>query len=250
MEQGAFIAQFLAALFYVGVGVRLLRLSYRTREVPEMQLGVYFSLSGVAYLLWVLPILVNLGSVAEDADFAAWIVFGIGTLFYLIFVRRVFRPHASWAGALVYGCSAALAVGGGVLMARGEQYPGLGDVYLWLRWVGYTVPCAWITLEAASARRVAARRLRVGLSDPIVVNRYLLLGIFGTFQTLACFSDVLMSIDVVTDRSASALSDALLGGFEVAGIAALWLAFFPPARYRAWVSESAPAVARTDSGAA
>jgi len=54
----------------------------------------------------------------------------------------------------------------------------------------------------------------------------LLLGIFAALQTLACFSDILMSIDTATDRSASAFADGLLGGLEVAGIAAAVAAFF------------------------
>ena len=92
--------------------------------------------------------------------------------------------------------------------------------------------------EAFLSHRLALRRSRIGLTDPIVVNRYLLLAAFGAFQTFACFSDVLVTIDAV-DRTISAWSDSILGGFEIAGIAMLWLAFFPPASYLARVADSA-----------
>jgi hypothetical protein len=73
------------------------------------------------------------------------------------------------------------------------------------------------------------------------------LSIFGAFQTFACFSDILLTIDVNSDRSISALADSLLGGSELAGIATAWLAFCPPAAYLAWVSGSTPVAAQAGS---
>ena len=246
MEQGAYAAQLIAALFYIWVGGRLIRLSERTGEAPEKFLGIYFALSGVAYLGWVLPNLVNVGSQLETVDFAAWVIFSIGIVPYLMFIRRVFRPDAGWGAWLVYGCVAALGVSAFVLILQGERYPGLGNPFFWVQWIGYTAPCVWMTAEAVGAHRAAARRLKIGLSDRAVVNRYLLLGIFGALQTLACSSDILMAVDFATHGAASALADGLLGGLEVAGIATLWLAFFPPAAYLAWVSGSAPVPAQVD----
>jgi hypothetical protein len=241
MEQGAYAAQLFAAVSYLVVGARLIRLSQRTGETPERLLGVYFALSGVAYLGWVAPNALSTGTLVEVADFGAWITYSIGVVPYLIFVRSVFRPGAGWAAGIVYACSVALLVSGCVLIAQGERYPGLDNPFYWVQWIGYTTPCAWMALEAAIAHRVAARRSKVGLSEPIVSNRYFLLALFGALQTLACFSDIIMTIDITSDRSASALADALLGGFESAGIATLWLAFFPPAAYLAWVSGSSTA---------
>lgn len=246
MEQGAYAAQLIAAIFYIYVGGRLIRLSQRTGEAPEKHLGIYFALSGVAYLGWVLPSLVNVGSLVEVVEFSAWVIFSIGVVPYLIFTRRVFRPDAAWGAGLLYGCVAALGVSTVVLIAQGERYPGLDNPFFWGQWIGYTAPCVWMTAEAVGAHRVAAKRTKIGLSDRVVVNRYLLFGIFGALQTLACFSDIFMAIDFATAGAASALADGLLGGLEIAGIATLWLAFFPPAAYLAWVSGSAPVPARVD----
>jgi hypothetical protein len=247
MEQGAYAAQLFAALFFMGVGARLIRLSQRTEEAPEKLLGLYFALSGVAYLAWVLPSMADLGSLVESTDFAAWTFYSVGVVFYLMFIRSVFRPDADWAMWVVYGCIAALGVSTVILKLQGEIYPGLDNPLFWVQWIAYTVPCAWMTAEAIGAQRVAARRSQIGLSDEVVVNRYQLLAIFGALQTLACATDILMTIDVAADRTASAVVDGLLGGLELAGIATLWLAFFPPAVYLAWVSGSSAAVpARAD----
>ena len=92
MEEGAYAAQLLAALFFLIAGERLIRLSRRTGEAPERLLGLYFTSTAVAYVGWVLPVVVALGSMAEASDFAGWIIYSVGVVPYLIFIRIVFRP--------------------------------------------------------------------------------------------------------------------------------------------------------------
>jgi hypothetical protein len=242
MEEGAYAVQLLAALFFAIAGSRLIRLSRRTREKPELLLGLCFALTGAAYLGWVLPILVALGPMAPVSDLTAWIVYCIGVVPYLLFTRLVFRPQSRWAHGIVIGCVVALAFSTTVLALSGERYPGLDNPLYWIQWLGYTAPCVWVTFEAILCRRNAVRRSRIGLADPIVMNRYLLLAIFGGFQTLACLSDIVLTIDFASNREVSGSADFLLGGCELAGIVALWLAFFPPAAYLDWVGGSkAPA---------
>jgi hypothetical protein len=238
MEQGAYLAQLLAGLLFAIAGGRLIQLSRRTGEAPERLLGLYFALTGVAYLCWILPNVVAVGPLAEPSDFAAWIVYSTGVVPFLIFNRIVFRPESRWAHWIVIGCVVGLALSAAVLTLSGDRYPGLDNPFFWTQWLGYTVPCAWLTLEAALCRRSAVRRAQIGLADPIVMNRYLLMVIFGGFQVLACFSDILLSIDFAANQAVSARADLLLGGSELAGIGALWLAFFPPEAYLDWVAGS------------
>jgi len=235
MEQGAYAVEFLAGLFFMIAGARLIRLSRRTGEAPERLLGISFALTGVAYVGWTLPYVVAMGPMAEPSDFAAWIVYSIGCVPYLLFVRVVFRPGPGWPQWLVIVSVAALALSATVLTLSGDRYPGLANPFFWIQWLGYTAPCVWLTIEAVLCRRNAVRRARIGLADPIIVNRYLLLGIFGLFQVFACLSDILMGSDLATYQAASGLADILLGGSELAGIATLWLAFFPPKAYLDWV---------------
>jgi hypothetical protein len=239
VEQGAYATQLFAAIFFVVVGGRMLRLALRTKAAPERLLGLYFVLTGISYFGWVLPSLVALGPLLAPSDFATWGVYCVGVVPYLLFTRLVFRRDARWAVGLVAACIAALAIGTPALAWNGDLYPGFGDPFYWVQWLGYTVPCVWMTLEALGAHRSALRRCRIGLSDSIVANRYLLFAIFGGLQTLACAADLLVTIDSAEEHVVSAWSDAILGGLELGGIAMLWLAFFPPAAYLAWVDDSA-----------
>jgi hypothetical protein len=238
MEESAYAAQLLAGLFFVIAGARLIRLSGRAGEAPERLLGLYFAFTGIAYVCWVLPLVAALGSAADTTDVVAWVVYSIGVVPCLMFTRIVFRPTSRWPRWLILGCVAALALSATVLTLNGNHDPGLDDPFFWIQWLGYTVPCVWMTLEAGRCRRNTVRRARIGLGDPIVMNRYLLLALFGGFQVLACLTDILLTIDFAADREISGAADLLLGGSEVAGLAALWLAFFPPAAYLDWVGGS------------
>ena len=238
MQEGAYVSQLMAGRFFLIAGTRLIQLSRRTGEAPERLLGLYFVSTGAAYLGWVLPFVVALRPMAETADLAAWVVYSIGVVPYLIFTRLVFRPNSRWPHGVVIGCAVALALSTTVFVVNHDIYPGLDDPFYWTQWLGYTLPCVWMAFEAALCRRNAVRRARIGLADPSVANRYLLLALFGGFQVLACLSDILLSIELAANQAVSTSADLLLGGFELAGIAALWLAFFPPPAYRNWVAGS------------
>jgi hypothetical protein len=207
---------------------------------------VFFALTGVAYLGWVLPLMAaRLAPLEEAVDLAAWIFYCVAVVPQLLFIRVVFRQQARWAIWVVLGCGAALGVSTTVLTLNGNQYPGFGDPSHWARWLGYTVPCIWMSLEAFLSHRTARRRAQIGLSDLVVANRYLLLALFGLLQTLACLSDILIDLDPTSVWALSSFAgDVLLGGLEIAGIATLWLAFFPPASYLAWVAGPKPAADR------
>jgi hypothetical protein len=235
MEESAYAAQLVAALFFVVAGERLIRLSWRTGESPERLLGLYFAFTGVAYIGWVVPYMLPMGAMGEPIDFAAWGLYSIGVVPFLLFIRSVFRPASVWSLWGMVGCIAALATGAVVLTWTGQRYPGLGNVFFWIQWLGYTAPCLWLTVEAALCRRTASKRARVGLGDPLISNRYLLIVAFGGFQVLACSSDILLAFDFSQNQAASETADLLLGAFELMGIAAMWLAFFPPAAYRDWI---------------
>jgi hypothetical protein len=93
--------------------------------------------------------------------------------------------------------------------------------------------------EALLSRRGAQKRARLGLSEPLVVNRYLLLALFGGFQSLACLADLSFAADITNDQAASLVSNLLLGSTEIASVAVLWLAFFSPRFYSDWITRRA-----------
>ena len=239
MEENAYITSIIASAVYLIASLRLIRLSRRTGERPELLLGLYFALSGLYYLSYNIPSFLETDSWSQPIGIAIEWIYIIGVLPYLFFIRSVFRPDDAWAGGLVGVCSTLMLVGIAVETASGHVNYSLDDPWYFVEWVGYTIPCIWMGWEAMLSRRGAKKRVRIGLCPPIVANRYLLLALFGGFQLLACFADLSWAHDQEGGETVSMLSDALLGGAEIASVTLLWLAFFPPRLYQNWITERA-----------
>jgi hypothetical protein len=73
-----------------------------------------------------------------------------------------------------------------------------------------------------------------------VGHRYLLLGLAGVFWTLLEFVVVGQFVEFWAARSWSAPLDFLVGFWEVAALAMVWLAYFPPTIYQRRIDRSDP----------
>ncbi len=238
MDENAYLTSIIASLFYLIAGSRLLRLSRRTRERPELLLGLYFALSGIYYLGYNLPSL--LGDIfPEWVGVAVEWTYVLGVFPYLFFTRSVFRARDALGGWIVGICGVLLVAGTLMLTLDGSVEYSLDNPWYLAQWVGYTTPCAWMCWEAMLYWRSARKRSRIGLCPPVVANRYLLLALFAGFQVLACLVDLLLAHEVGDDQMVSRITDALLGGTEMASIALLWLAFFAPRSYASWITRRA-----------
>jgi len=239
MEENAYLTSIVAGTFYLIASLRLIRLNRRTGEQPELLLGIYFAFSGAYYVGYNLPSLFGLDAWSASAEWVLEAIYVIGVFPYLFFIRSVFRPEAAWAGALVGLCSVLLLLGTLLGALDGTVIYSLDNPWFLVQWVGYTVPCGWMCWEASLSRRGAQKRARLGLCEPIIANRYLLLAFFGAFQFLACLADLSFAADVSSNQTASLISNVLLGGTEIASVAVLWLAFFPPLFYANWITRRA-----------
>lgn len=248
MEEQAYLTSIFAAAFYLVVSVRLLGLYRRTRERPELLLGIYFGFSGAYYIAYNAPSLLGFDPWASTAEWAIEWVYILGVFPYMFFIRSVFRPKDGWAGVLVGTCAMLLLAGTAVGTLDGQRTYSLDNQWFLVQWVGYTVPCVWMTWEPLLARRGARKRVRVGLCAPIVANRYLLFACFGGFQSLACLADLFYAAEISASQTVSQFSDALLGGSEIASVAVLSLAFFPPAVYSDWIERRAVVLATQTDG--
>ncbi len=239
MEENAYLTSIAAGTFYLIASLRLIRLSRKNGERPELLLGLYFGLSGAYYLSYNLPSLFGFESWAPTAEWIIEWIYVLGVFPYLFFIRAVFRPGAAWAGVLV-GYSTILLLAGTVLGGLdGREVYSFDNPWFLIQWAGYTAPCVWMCWEAILSRRGALKRVRLGLCEPVVANRYLLLALFGGFQTLACLADLSYASDISNNQQASLISETLLGGTEIAAVAVLWLAFFPPRFYANWITRRA-----------
>ena len=87
----------------------------------------------------------------------------------------------------------------------------------------------WATLEALHQYRLARRRVRLGLTDALVANRFLLWGLATSAAFGIWAHGLWQEVSRRNDTTESYFVAALLGGTCAL---AIWLAFFPPRAYR------------------
>jgi hypothetical protein len=240
MEQSAHLISIAAGAFYLIASYRLLRLSGRTGERPELLLGICFAFTGQWYLLYNAPYFLGMEALPLLLEHGVEWVYAVGVVPYLLFIRSAFRPEPAWATAMVIVCTLLLFAGAAASSLGGSFSISIDDPAYLIEWIGYTVPCFWMCCEGFISHAAAKKRVRIRLCDPIVANRYLLFACFGFCQVAACAADLIWAYGNSTEGIVSSIAIGLLGGTEIASVAALWLAFFPPLVYRRWIEAAAP----------
>jgi hypothetical protein len=163
-----------------------------------------------------------------------------------VFAWQVFRPGSR------AGCALAALLVAGNLAAGGAVV--LGGAPVPLGGLGLAVACArasalgWLFVESTLFARTMRRRLRLGLADPVVANRFALWSVWtGAFAGIPLFAVALRALRLLeAPLPGEPLSAGLLAVLSALGLGgavaavAVWLAFFPPSRYRRWVAAGAP----------
>lgn len=216
------------------VGVRLLLLARRTRQIPEAALGTAFLLLGA--IGYPLTTLARRGVIVSDTVNA--VLMGGGLLIQdiacfavILATAQTFRGGsrtarvavavaalwfaASWLGQLVTS-------GFGPLVTNLAYAAGLA---------ARTAAFGWASFEALRAHAQGRKRLRLGLADPLVVNRFLLFGI-GMGAGFVAFAIFIVGQLTTANPSAAAWVLAATGVMGIATAIPTWLAFLPPAAYR------------------
>jgi hypothetical protein len=254
MSSAAIVAGAGNGLFILAMcsaAVRCLLLWRRTRQAPELFVGIGFlSIAGLGY-----PLMAASGvSGASAADVnlfvlaAGLVAVGAGVVSLQVFTWRAFRPDARWAWGIVAASGlVALAVCWGGSRAIAQAPADLAPVAVsrewWLVLRGlFEVWYLWTAIEGLREWRQARKRMTLGLSDPLVVDRFFLWGAMGLFLSLngAVASWLEWNGASPLHDLSAALTLALNGG--VAG-ALIGLIFLPPQAYRDWVRRRAGAVA-------
>ena len=218
------------------VGLRLLGLARRTRALPELVIGLGLVLmGGFGYPLVAIARLATAWSDATRTGIfllsmaCSW----IGIVAVCVFNQRVFRPRSRAAQALV------IAVGLGQILALVLQarHPGLraaalsnDGLGLRIFTAGHGVPLAWAAFESFRYGAQLTRRARLGLADPVVVDRLRLWGISMlaalvinvASTTAACFG---------VDLAVTVLGALIIAPLGLVAAGCTWLAFVPPAAY-------------------
>lgn len=227
------------------VGVRLLALASRSRQLPELAIGAGLLLmAGIGYPALTVGLMLR---EAPDLQAALVAVSGLAGVFgqtgVAIFNWRVFRPEERWPFLVTFAIGAGSATiwlwqgfgPGWSSFARTQHGP-------WsLQQLCGFVTMGWGSFESILYYTKLKKRLALGLADPLVTDRLRLWGIaMGCAFASTAIAGVLRASGV---KMTGEVTGLFVGPLGIASAAAMWLAFLPPHRYVNWV------LARAGAGA-
>ncbi len=235
-----------AMLFFIltcsAVGIRLLWRAARSHEAPELYCGLGFAAIGlVGYPASLMSGngVATIGEMWTSAYVVGMVFTNAGIAAFYLFTWQVFRRTRAAAGVVAIACLC-LAIGSiGAIWTVMHANPSLGSMAVTARWnLVLQAACVgafgWTTWEGIAQARMARRRLDLGLSDAITVNRFWLWSAFGGSTmviTLAFVASQLLGRASAEDPFVH-LVTAVFGGISSVAMA---LAFFPPAAYTRWL---------------
>lgn len=219
----------------IAVALRLLALWTRTRALPELLLGAMLLLTvGIGYPGLIAASRIE-GPWLAPVYAVANVAVGAGFALLFAFTQRVFRPREGWAKALalcgiaLLACNAALRLHDVLLAGHVRMgHEAVRDSLL--QTAAVTLAYLWTACESLAYHAKMRRRVRLGLADPVVANRFLIwgamslvtsVGILLNSAALGLGMDVMNEPGVLFLSSCTGLAQAVL----------LLLAFLPPRSY-------------------
>ena len=245
------------------IGAKLLRLARRSGG-SELWLGLYFLLTfglgqGLAcfvYVGWTDPNLALPDAVATPLHGLYLLASDAGFAAVAFFTRRTFRPDSApargVAAALVAGLAFSLVAQG---MSEGYGVRVIPGAAYWLGFALRSACLAWLAVESLRWFAALRRRMRLGLAEPLVTNRFLLLGVWACAMLAMGMSDVVTRIWYVSSAGSTRFIPELAHSLVLTTVSTtsalgivvattLLLAFFPTAAFRRWIENgSATAIA-------
>jgi hypothetical protein len=218
------------------VGARLVWLARTTRGLPEFLLGTgLFFMGGVGYPLMMAAIQ---GTGLSDTTRMAFMcghmtttLCGMGGIAW--FTYRVFHPHALWARVFWLGIIAMY----GVLIVWQVTGPGLmayvrdplDNPWRFTAQAGIVV-MSWAGVSSIHYWMLLRRRLKLGLADPVVTDRFRLWGV--AILTADSISVVTLTFQAFgVNMTGTELGAVVVGSMGLVTASTLWLAFVPPRAY-------------------
>ncbi len=231
---------FVVEVSYVLVGIDLIRRARQTRGLPEFFLGLAFVFNGLSYLFADLPDLIGNEEILNQFSYIGRIFAACCAMTIAAFTWRGFQSTASWAKWAFWSFGALLTLGLTVSALEGDwegTYPLTYTGY-WFEWAGGFLPFVWFAVESLRAYSRSRLQLRIGLGDPILSNRFLLIGLYGTLAASTYPFYLWMYIVYERHGTWSDSLTAITGIVEVISLVALWTSFAAPAFYRRWIEKT------------
>jgi hypothetical protein len=250
-------------LLSIAIGLRLYRVAWREGGFgPEFWLAGFFLFA--AFLGAGLNISVYVGmaepSLALSAFHGSLVLMAsvfsycVGTAGLHVFIWLAFRRESKRArSAAAVGALAVWIAAGFQAITEGfsvRVLPGLG---YWAFYLARVAPYYWLAAESLGYYAAARRRARLGLADPLVTNRFLLLGLWAVAWAAMGLSDIIArTLYVMTSGSTTELRIDTAGPIILTTIAitsalgalaavTLALSFFPTRGYRRFIESRAAA---------
>ena len=243
MEESGYLGGVLAGLACFIAGARLIRLSWRSQKSPELLLGLSLLLWGLAYVCWQIPIVTADQPLTRPLFFASRFFTDAATIVFANFIWIEFRNQARWAKTLVFAIAIGVLAGlaGSIAVGDWEGIQPLRNHWWWVDWAAGIVAMSWVGVEGFIHYLHARQRMRLGLCDPLVCNRYLLWGITGIFWTVVWGMLPLECIEFETRNIWPIVFDRASSTLDITGVALVLLICFPPRIYQRWVAGASPA---------
>jgi hypothetical protein len=242
VQEAGVLIVFLAGISYVAVGIYLLQTAARENGGPSYILGWALLCNGFSFGLSEIAFVAGTEEFLAPLTFAARICAAACCVSIALFTWKVFRRDSGWGG-FPFGFSFALIAIGLVISAVDgdwEGYAPLSSRGFWFEWTGGTAPFVWLAFESIRQYLVSRRQIALGLIDPVISNRYFLIGFYASLASLTYFIYIPIYIVYELHGVWSGWLDLSVGVVEVISVAALWLAFSTPRFYRRWIGASAP----------
>lgn len=227
------------------VGTRVLALWRRTRKLPELLLAIAMLCVGfIAYAVGTAGKLLVEGTPDQRALFT---LLGLSTecvghVALVAFSWRVFHPREGWAGALAGTLCALIAVAlcGEILSGEYLRYSDMQPIsgpYLLIGLAARGAAPTWMAIECLRLHHKLKLRQKVGLAEPLVVNRVALWGIAIGASSLGFVASIVHRLVYGTGLRAHVWALTTVSALATVSALCLGLAFFPPRAYRRWIEE-------------
>jgi len=217
-----------------GVGLPILIKAMRAGDRLAALLAASLVIDGVEWVFWGIYLYwPGLDPALRDtAATACRLGINASVLCLGCFTWLTFRPQSRVATLFFWVSAGAIGIG---FLGSGTvgDWRGFRSDYVWI-WIENFAQIGlygWGCLEALLYYRGARRRAALGLADPVVVNKFALWGIYsGSYGVVQLFFIIaLASPDGYTGLGSIDICLTLIG------ITSLWVAFFPPHFYQAWL---------------
>jgi hypothetical protein len=228
MKPFSLIVVALFAMVAGAAAVRMLALAARTRKAPELLLGLSMLLPLAGFATMVAAAAIG-GAVSRDRMEVGGVIIDLGYVAVAGFVWLVFRRDERWALALAVALALA-----GLAMPVANHF---------LLWAGRLPPTflprailrnacdLWAAIEALRYAHLMRKRVRFGLAEPLVADRFRLWGVAHLTAAVMLDGFTLGAMLWVQRDASSEVFTWTGAGFGLCTAILFTLSFFPPAVY-------------------